>query len=285
MRTLELRCLGPHGFHRVTYYEWGDAENPRVVMCVHGLTRNGRDFDILARALAPQFRVVCPDVAGRGLSQWLTHKQDYGYPVYLADMAAIVARTGADTVDWIGTSMGGLIGMMLAAQPETPIRRLLLNDIGPFIPRAALERLALYAGKAPTFATLEELELYLRTVMAPFGALTDEQWRHLATHSNRRNDDGSVVLSYDPAIANAFVGPLQDVVLWPVWDAIRCPILLLRGKQSDLLLRETAEEMTQRGPKAQLIELDGIGHAPALMADDQIAVVRGFLRVPACDCC
>jgi pimeloyl-ACP methyl ester carboxylesterase len=280
MRTHELRCLGPHGFHRVTYYEWGDAENPRVVMCVHGLTRNGRDFDMLARALAPQFRVVCPDVAGRGLSQWLAHKQDYGYPLYLADMAAVVARTGVDKVDWVGTSMGGLIGMMLAAQPETPIRRLLLNDIGPFIPRTALERLALYVGKAPPFATFEALEHYLRMVMAPFGALTDEQWRHLATHSSRRNDDGTFSLSYDPGIANAFVAPPQDVVLWPVWDAIRAPTLVVRGKESDLLLRETAEEMTQRGPRAQLVELDGIGHAPALMAEDQIAVVREFLEGP-----
>jgi len=280
VRTHQLRCLGPHGFHRVTYYEWGDAENPRVVVCAHGLTRNGRDFDILARALAPQFRVVCPDVAGRGLSQWLAHKQDYGYLVYLADMAAVVARTGADQVDWIGTSMGGLIGMMLAAQPETPIRRLLLNDVGPFIPRAALERLAQYVGKAPSFATLHELEQYLRIVMAPFGALTDEQWHHFATHSYCRNDDGSLSLSYDPEIAQAFAGPLQDVVLWPVWDAIRCPTLVVRGKESDLLLRETAEEMTRRGPKAQLVEFDGIGHAPALMAEDQVTIVREFLESP-----
>jgi pimeloyl-ACP methyl ester carboxylesterase len=247
---------------------------------VHGLTRNGRDFDFLARALAPQFRVVCPDVAGRGLSQWLAHKPDYGYPVYLADMAAVLARTGADQVDWVGTSMGGLIGMMLAAQPETPIRRLLLNDIGPFIPRAALERLAQYVGKAPSFAALAELEQYLRMVMAPFGALTDEQWHHLATHSSRRNDDGRFALSYDPAIANAFVGPLEDVTLWPVWDAIRCTTLVVRGKESDLLLRQTAEEMTQRGPRAQLLEFDGIGHAPALMSEDQIAVVKAFLEGP-----
>lgn len=280
MRTHQLRCLGPHGFHRVTYYEWGDAENPRVVVCAHGLTRNGRDFDTLARALAPQFRVVCPDVAGRGQSQWLVHKQDYGYLVYLADMAAVVARTGADQVDWIGTSMGGLIGMMLAAQPETPIQRLLVNDVGPFIPRAALERLAQYVGKAPSFATLGELEQYLRIVMAPFGALTNEQWHHFATQSYRRNDDGSLSLSYDPDIAQAFAGPLQDVLMWPVWDAIRCPTLVVRGKESDLLLRETAEEMTQRGPKAQLVEFDGIGHAPALMAEDQIAVVREFLEQP-----
>ena len=280
MRTHELRCLGPHGFHRVTYYEWGDAENARVVVCVHGLTRNGRDFDALARALAPQFRVLCPDVAGRGLSQWLTHKEDYAYPVYLADMAAVIARTGADEVDWIGTSMGGLIGMMLAAQPDTPIRRLLLNDVGPFIPRAALERLAQYVGKAPSFATLDELERYLRMVMAPFGALSDAQWHHFATHSSRRSDDGSFTLSYDPAIANAFVAPLQDVALWPVWDAIRCPTLVVRGQESDLLLRETAEQMTRRGPKARLVEFDAIGHAPALMADDQIAVVKEFLERP-----
>ena len=277
MRTHELRCLGPHGFHRVTYYEWGDAANPRVVLCVHGLTRNGRDFDILARTLASQFRVVCPDVAGRGVSQWLSHKQDYGYPIYLADMAALIARTGAEQVDWVGTSMGGLIGMMLAAQPQTPIRRLLVNDVGPFIPRAALERLAMYVGKAPRFVTLDELERYLRMVLEPFGALTNEQWRHLATHSSRQSDHGSFGMCYDPAIADAFAGPLQDVALWPVWDAIRCPTLVLRGRESDLLLRETAEEMTRRGPRAQLVEFAGIGHAPALMADDQIAVVRDFL--------
>ena len=278
MRTQELRCLGPHGFHRMTYYGWGDVANPRVVVCVHGLTRNGRDFDTLARALALQFRVVCPDVAGRGLSQWLGHKQDYGYPIYLADMAALIARTGAEQVDWVGTSMGGLIGMMLAAQPETPIRRLVVNDIGPFVPRAALERLALYVGKAPRFATLDELERYLRMVMLPYGALTDQQWHHLATHSSRQSDDGSFGMCYDPAIADAFAGPLQDVVLWPIWDAIRCPTLVLRGRESDLLLRETAEEMTRRGPQAQLVEFAGIGHAPALMADDQIAVVREFLE-------
>lgn len=277
MRTHELRCLGPHGFHRLTYYEWGDVANPRVVVCVHGLTRNGRDFDTLARALAPQLRVICPDVAGRGVSQWLSHKQDYGYPIYLADMATLIARTGADQVDWVGTSMGGLIGMMLAAQLQTPIRRLLMNDVGPFIPRAALERLAMYVGKAPRFATLDELERYLRFVLEPFGALTDEQWRHLATHSSRQSDDGSFGMCYDPAIADAFAGSLQDVVLWPIWDAIRCPTLVLRGKESDLLLRGTAEEMTRRGPQAQLLEFAGIGHAPALMADDQIAAVRDFL--------
>jgi pimeloyl-ACP methyl ester carboxylesterase len=277
MRACELRCLGPHGFHRMAYCEWGDAANPRVVLCVHGLTRNGRDFDDLAQALAPHLRVVCPDIAGRGSSEWLSHKPDYGYPLYLADMAALIARTGAERVDWVGTSMGGLVGMMLAAQAGSPIRRLLVNDIGPFIPKAALERLAAYVGKAPRFATLDEFERYLRTVMAPFGPLTDQQWRHLAEHSSRRYADGNFGARYDPAIGDAFAGELHDVVLWPVWDAIPCPTLVLRGKESDLLMRETAEEMTRRGPKARLVEFDRIGHAPALMAEDQIAVVREFL--------
>ena len=277
MRTHELRCLGPHGFHRVAYYEWGDVENPRVVVCVHGLTRNGRDFDTLARALSADCRVICPDVVGRGLSQWLTHKQDYGYPQYLGDMAALIARTGAERVSWVGTSMGGLIGMMLAAQAESPIARLIVNDVGPFIPKGSLQRLATYVGKAPRFDTLDHFEQYLRSVFAPFGPLTDEQWRHLAEHSHRHNDDGSYSTGYDPAIANAFPAEPQDVVLWPVWDAIRCPTLALRGKESDLLLRETAEQMTRRGPQAQLIEFDGIGHAPMLMSEDQIGVVREFL--------
>jgi pimeloyl-ACP methyl ester carboxylesterase len=280
MKSDTLRCLGPHGFHRVAYYEWGETASPRTALCVHGMTRNGRDFDHLARALASQTRVVCPDVVGRGASDWLNHAEDYGYPLYLSDMAALLARTGADQVDWIGTSMGGLIGMMLAAQPGNPIRRLVLNDIGPFIPKAALERLALYVGKAPRFATLNQLEDYLRSVNAPFGPLTADQWRHLAEHSSRRYDDGGFGMHYDPAIAQAFAGELREVVLWHMWDAIRCPTLVLRGKESDLLTAETAEEMTRRGPKAHVVQLDGIGHAPALMADDQIASVRDFLLEP-----
>jgi pimeloyl-ACP methyl ester carboxylesterase len=277
MRPRHLHCLGPHGFHRVAYTEWGDPGESRVVICVHGLTRNGRDFDFLAQALAAHRRVLCPDVAGRGHSDWLTHKDDYSYPLYLSDMAALIARSGAEQVDWVGTSMGGLIGMMLAAQAHTPIRRLVVNDVGPFVPRASLERIAQYVGKAPPFADLDALERYLRQVSAPFGPLTDDQWRHLALHSSRRYDDGTITMGYDPGIANAFSGELKDVVLWPLWDAISCPTLLLRGAQSDLLLAPTAQEMTQRGPRARMVEFEGIGHAPMLMADDQIAVVREFL--------
>jgi pimeloyl-ACP methyl ester carboxylesterase len=277
MRPATLLNLGPHGFHRTHYWEWGDPHNPRVVVCVHGLTRNSRDFDALAAALAPHFRVLCPDVVGRGQSDWLPHKQDYGYPQYLSDMAALIARSGADSVSWVGTSMGGLIGMMLAAQAGTPIHRLVINDVGPLVPKAALQRLAAYVGKAPPMRDIQALERYLREVLAGFGALTDEQWRHMASTSARRNDDGTYAPAYDPGIANAFAGELQDVVLWPVWDAVRCPTLLLRGVDSDLLLHETALAMTQRGPHATLKEFAGCGHAPALMAKDQIEVVRAFL--------
>jgi pimeloyl-ACP methyl ester carboxylesterase len=272
-----LNNLGPHGFHRTHYWEWGDAANPRVVVCVHGLTRNGRDFDSLALALAPHFRVFCPDVVGRGQSDWLPHKQDYGYPLYLSDLTALIARTGVESVLWVGTSMGGLIGMMLAAQSGTPIRKLVVNDVGPLVPRVALERLARYVGKAPRCATMAQFEAYVREVFAPFGPLTDEQWHHLAATSARRDEDGTLGPAYDPGIAAAFTGELADVVLWPVWDRITCPTLVLRGAQSDLLLHETAVEMTQRGPKAQLKEFNGIGHAPALMSADQIEVVRSFL--------
>jgi pimeloyl-ACP methyl ester carboxylesterase len=277
MRTLALLNLGPHGFHRTRYCEWGDASNPRVVVCVHGLTRNSRDFDALAQALAPHFRVLCPDVVGRGASDWLAYKQDYGYPLYLSDMAALIARSGADSVSWVGTSMGGLIGMMLAAQANTPVRRLVLNDVGPVVPKAALERLAGYVGKAGDFADMLALETYLREVFAPFGPLTDDQWRHLAQHSARRNADGSFALAYDPAIGQALAGPAQDVVLWPLWDVVRCPSLVLRGRQSDVLLEDTAQEMTRRGPRAILRQFEGIGHAPALLSHDQIQLVCDFL--------
>jgi pimeloyl-ACP methyl ester carboxylesterase len=272
-----LPCLGLHGFHQLTYYEWGDAHNPKVLICVHGLTRNGRDFDDIARALSSEYRVLCPDVAGRGKSGWLPHKEDYSYPVYCADMAALIARSGAETVDWIGTSMGGLIGMLLAAQPNSPLRKLVMNDVGPFIPKASLARLAAYVGKPVSFDSFEAFEQYVRTVSAPFGPLTDAQWRHLAQTSARRQDDGRWTPNYDPAIAQIFNGPIADVVLWPFWDQIRHPVLVLRGKESDLLTPETAHEMTVRGPKAGLVEIAGTGHAPMLMADDQIDVVREFL--------
>jgi pimeloyl-ACP methyl ester carboxylesterase len=262
------------------YYDWGDPENSRVVICVHGLTRNGRDFDFLAQALSRDFRIVCPDVAGRGRSDWLESKQDYGYAQYMADMTALLARVtaGAEkTIYWVGTSMGGLLGIIMAAMPKNPIRKLVVNDAGMLVPKAALERLALYVGKDPRFATIDALEAHVRHISAPFGALSDEQWRHLTVHSAKQHADGTWGFRYDPAIANAFSGELNDIDLSAYWDAVRCPTLLLRGADSDILLRATAEAMTQRGSKATLVEFQAVGHAPMLMSDEQVTAVRDFL--------
>jgi pimeloyl-ACP methyl ester carboxylesterase len=277
MTTHTLSCLGPHGFHRIAYTEWAGPPGAPTVLCVHGLTRNGRDFDELAGALARRFRVVCPDVAGRGKSEWLAHAGDYGYPLYLSDMAALIARLGVEEVHLVGTSMGGLIGMMLAAQPATPIRRLVVNDIGPLIAKEGLLRIATYVGADPVFADLAALEAYLREVSASFGRLSDAQWRHMAEHGARRRPDGTLGRAYDPAIAEAFKTVKGDVDLWPVWDAIGCPTLVLRGADSDLLRSADATAMTTRGPRARVVEFPGIGHAPSLMAEDQIAAVEEFL--------
>jgi pimeloyl-ACP methyl ester carboxylesterase len=250
-----------------------------VVICVHGLTRTGRDFDDLARALASDFRVVCPDIVGRGLSDWLASKEDYGYPQYMADMNALIARVTetSRTVYWVGTSMGGILGMLLASKPQSPIVKLIVNDVGTILPKAALERIGIYVGHTPKFPTLEALEGYVRLVSAPFGPLTDEQWRHITRHAARQLEDGSWTTAYDPAIGLPFQAPQKDIDLSQYWDAIHCPTLLLRGARSDLLLKANALAMTQRGPRARLVEFDGIGHAPMLMAEDQIAVVRQFL--------
>ena len=280
MKRESVLCIDSRGFHRMRYYEWGERSNPRVVVCVHGLTRSGRDFDFLAQALAGDFRVVCPDVAGRGESDWLRAKRDYGYPQYLADLTALIARVTADgaaEVYWVGTSMGALAGIMMAAMPGNPIARLVANDAGMTVPKAALERIAGYVGRAWKFGTYDELEAHVRRAYEPFGALTDSQWRHLATTSSKQLEDGSWINAYDPAIASAFEGEMSDVDLSPLWDAVACPTLLLRGAHSDVLPREVAEAMTRRGPKPRLVEIPDVGHAPMLMDEAQVAIVRSFL--------
>jgi len=270
----------------MSYTEWGDPEAKQIVICVHGLTRNARDFDELARSLAPDRRVLCPDVVGRGRSDWLAPKELYSYPQYLADMAVMIARATAESpsaveLDWVGSSMGGVIGLLLAAQPGTPIRRLVVNDIGPFVPRAAVDRIARYVGVPVRFTTLDEAVAYVRTISASFGPLTEAQWRHLTIHSVRQDAEGQWVFRYDPGIAQVFAAePREDVSLWGIWDRVDCPVLVLRGAESDVLLATTAEEMTRRGPRAQLIEFAGIGHAPALMEDEQIEPIRRFLSAP-----
>ncbi|HEY6858749.1 MAG TPA: alpha/beta hydrolase [Pseudolabrys sp.] len=273
------------GFHRIHYTDWGSPDAERVVICVHGLTRNCRDFDFLAQALASDFRVVCPDVAGRGQSDWLPNKDDYAYPQYCADMTALMARVtaggGPRKIYWVGTSMGGIIGMLLASRRGSPIERMVVNDVGALVSKAAVERIGAYVGKDPRFKTLAELEALVRVVHAPFGALTDAQWRHLTVTGARQHADGSWGFAYDPGIAAAFRrAPAAEVDLWTFWGAVSCPTLLLRGAQSDLFEKDTALKMTRRGPQTRLVEFEGVGHAPALMSDEQIRAVRDFLLEP-----
>lgn len=281
-RRRSVQCVSPRGLHRMAYLEWGDPRNPDVLVCVHGLTRCARDFDDLARALAGRYRVVCPDVVGRGDSDWLQDPMLYGLPQYVADMVTLIARLDVPAVHWIGTSMGGLIGMALAAQKGTPIGRLVINDAGPVIARGALERIGTYVGQAPVFASVDQAEQYVRAVSAPFGPHGDAQWRFLTEIVLRKNEDGSFRMHYDPAIAEPFRRqmPEGDLELWPLWDAVRCPTLVLRGERSDLLSRETCRAMSERGPKAKVVEIPGIGHAPTLMFEEQIAPVREFLLAP-----
>lgn len=273
-----LDCLGPHGFHRIAYWEWPGPDKARTVVCVHGLTRNGRDFEGLAAALSTAYRVVAPDIVGRGKSDWMTEAADYSYDAYLADLAALVARLDVPEVDWIGTSMGGLLGMMMAAKPRAPIRRLVINDIGPLVAKEGLARIASYVGRDPSFRDVDELEADLRRI-GPFQRLSDAQWQEVAAHGARQKPDGSLGYAYDPRIGDAFRSEkeLEDIDLWSTYEAVRCPTLVLRGADSDVLRHADAEAMTQTGPRARLVEFAGVGHAPALVAPDQIAAVRAFL--------
>lgn len=281
-----VRCLSPAGFHRMAYVEWGDPANPRVLVCVHGLTRCGRDFDYLAQALAGEYRVVCPDVVGRGVSDWLRDPMHYALPQYAQDMTALLARLDVEQVDWLGTSMGGLIGMALAAQPAAngqpgPIRRLILNDVGPVIAAPALARIGAYLATPPDFASPEEAQAYIRAIAAPFGKLSDAQWRHLTQHVIKSGPDGRLQLRYDPGIAVPFAAAARegkDIELWALYEAIRCPTRVIRGANSDLLSRETVVAMRERGPRAQAVEIPDVGHAPMFLDDAQVAIVRDFLR-------
>jgi len=274
-----VRCASPRGLHRTAYLEWGDPKNERVLVCVHGLTRCARDFDTLAAALSVHYRVVCPDVAGRGDSEWLADPMLYQLPQYVGDMVTLIARLDVEGVHWLGTSMGGLIGMALAAQPGTPVQKLVLNDAGPVVSKVSLERIATYVGLAPPLPDLASAEKLVRAVSASFGPHTDAEWRFLTEVVVRKNADGSLRLHYDPRLAEPFRAsmPEKDMELWPLWDAIRCPTLVLRGAQSDLLTRDTCDQMAGRGPKAKVVEIPGVGHAPTLMHDDQIRIVREFL--------
>jgi pimeloyl-ACP methyl ester carboxylesterase len=278
-RRRSVQCASPRGLHRIAYLEWGDPRNRDVLVCVHGITRVARDFDELARALCGRFRVVCPDMAGRGDSDRLADPMLYGAPQYVSDAVTLIARLDVESISWLGTSMGGLIGMALAALPGTPVSRLVLNEAGPVVSKASLERIATYIGRVPSFPSIEKAEEYIRTVSAPFGPHTDAQWRFLTEVWLRKAEDGSYRAHYDPRIGEPFRAglPDKDLELWPLYEAIRCPTLVLRGAQSDLLSRETTAQMAARGPKAKVVEIAGVGHAPTLLNPDQIGIVRDFL--------
>jgi pimeloyl-ACP methyl ester carboxylesterase len=281
-----VQCPGPVSRagqpHRMAYWEWGDAANPQVVVCVHGVSRQGRDFDELAKALYAERRVVAVDIVGRGASDWLQDPTFYQVPVYAQDMAALLGQLGAQTIDWVGTSMGGLTGIAVCGQPQSPVRRLVLNDVGPVIQAAALQRIAGYIGAALHFNTEQEAVDYLWSLSKTFGPHTPAQWLALSKPMLKPDGDG-FKLHYDPAIAQAFKAATPDsaaqgeALLWQLYDQIKARTLLVRGAESDLLSRETALAMTQRGPKPRLVAFDGVGHAPTFVAADQIAAVKEFL--------
>lgn len=271
----------------MAYWEWGAQDNPQVVVCVHGLSRQGRDFDTLARALAVDFRVICPDVAGRGRSDWLPDPMLYAVPTYVADMVTLLARLDVAQVSWVGTSMGGLIGMSLASLcapgQDSPIHRLVLNDVGPVIEFASLQRIGTYLGAPMRFPSVEAGAEFLRGISQSFGPHTAEQWLALSRPQFKQTADGDWTFQYDPAIAVPFraftpeIATFSEAMLWQAYDRIAAPTLLVRGQESDLLSAATAQAMGQRGPKAPCVEFAGVGHAPTLIADDQVACVREFL--------
>ena len=282
-----VQCISLGGLHRMSYKEWGDADNPHVLVCVHGVTRVADDFDYMARALAGDYRVICPDIVGRGRSGWLANPQQYILPQYVSDIVTLLARVLPDDdsqqVDWFGTSMGGLIGIGLASLPGNPVRKLVLNDIGPVLAPAAMQRIGDYIGQDLRFDTFEMAAQFIRDVSLPFGQHSDAEWHKLASDVLRQDKDGKWVRHYDMGLALPFRSATPEsaeaaqAMLWAAYDAISCPTLLVRGAESDLLSPETAYEMTQRGPKARLVEIPHVGHAPTFIHDDQIAIAKQFL--------
>ena len=290
-----VSCPDAGGSHRMAYWQWGDAAAPHVIVCVHGLSRQGRDFDTLAQGLLARsstpLRIVCPDVVGRGRSEWLADPMGYAVPTYAADMLQMLGQLHAQapirTLDWVGTSMGGLIGMAIAGTPKlplpAPVRRLVLNDVGPVIQWTAVQRIGTYLGNTGRFESVQQAADAMWQISTSFGPHTPEQWLALSQAMVKPLPAGGFTLHYDPAIAVPFrtldeqAAAAGQAALWQLYDAIRAETLLLRGAQSDLLTRATASEMARRGPKAHLVEFEGVGHAPTLISAPQVEAVASFL--------
>lgn len=304
-RVESIACTGPAGIHRMAYYEWGDPDNPDVLLCVHGLTRNGRDFDRIAERLCGSFRVICPDVVGRGLSDWLANPAGYQVPQYAADMVTLLGRIQPKSLNWLGTSMGGLIAMVYSGlvakamrgkppvsrmsasipEPLVPISRLILNDVGPRIEPASLLRIGAYLSEVKNFASYQQALAYIRDVSTSFGLKTDEQWDMFARHYFVKQG-GHWIKHYDPAIAVGFTGMPAEAMakgeqyLWSVFESIQAPILVLHGEQSDLLTHTSVKRMKDCNPRVSAIDIAGVGHAPSLLNDDEIDHVEAFLEGP-----
>ncbi len=282
-----VQCLSPAGLHKMSYKEWGDPQNSRVLVCVHGVTRVADDFDVLAQSLMRDYRVICPDVVGRGQSDWLPNPQLYQIPQYVSDMVTLLARVTANSADcsvhWLGTSMGGLIGIGLAAMKNSPISKLILNDVGPNMNYEALVRIGEYIGQDVRFNQFEEAADYIRMISATFGPHTDQQWHKIASDVLKQAADGKWIRHYDLSLSAPIKAITPESVelgqnlLWGAYDAIKCPTLLVRGSESDLISVQTAQAMQARGPCAKLVEIPGVGHAPTLVHADQIAIIKDFL--------
>lgn len=297
MKKGSILGLSEEGFHRIRYIEWGMPGNPNIpILCIHGLTRNGRDFDQLADFLVRHnHHVFCPDIVGRGESDWLKNPIHYTYEQYIADMNLVIARSGADQIDWVGTSMGGIIGMFFASQAHTPVRRLVLNDIGPQIPVKSVARLAKYAGKEPEFKSFAEAERYFRTIYTDFGPLTDNQWKHITEISIREVAPGVFQTKLDRGInvtpskskflwkalthpLKALEGILLDIDLWDIWRNIKCPVLVIHGKNSDILTSAIIEKMQATHDNVEVLSIENVGHAPALRDQVQIETIYRWLN-------
>ncbi|MEO8298977.1 MAG: alpha/beta hydrolase [Burkholderiales bacterium] len=276
-----VRAMSLGGFHHLAVWEWGAGAPGVPVICVHGLTRQARDFDTLAATLVAQGRrVLCIDIVGRGRSDWLRDPAQYHLLQYAADVNTVLAWAHVDQVDWVGTSLGGLIGMTLAAQPGAPLRRMVLNDIGPYIPASALMRIGRYIGTGPqSFASLDAAQAHLQQILAPYGALDAWQWRHLAEHSYRHDPaQGHWVARHDPAIARTYrQWQFLSVDLWRGWKAVACPVLVMRGASSDFLSADVVDRMCRQRSDVQHIEVPGCGHAPSLLAAAQVEPIARFL--------
>ncbi|SLN52557.1 alpha/beta fold hydrolase [Roseisalinus antarcticus] len=274
-----VRAINPKGFHMIAYHVWGKPDDVRPLFCVHGLTRHGGDFDPLARALAGRRKIVCPDLVGRGASDWLPDPDDYHVPQYNCDLTAVLAAAGCSEVDWIGTSLGGLCGIVMAGLPNSPIRRLVINDVAPEVPMPALRRVAGYLAGPIRLADYAATEAHLREIYAGFGPMTDDDWRHMAHTSVYREDDGSYAPHFDPGIGENFrqYWLLVRFNFWTYWKRIKCPILILRGTNSDFLTPELLARMVAEQPGASVIEFDGVGHTPTLNTAAQIDPILSWL--------